>query len=481
MVTRISHLGTSVESTDEEPRNPYLEGAFAPVSQEVTLTGLEVTGSIPEELNGRFLRVGSNPNPFDPEDPVTYNWFTGTGMVFGVRLREGRAEWYRNRFVRDDIITASLGVPRLPGPDQLARREKYRQRKGPRYVDHNVSNTHVFAVAGRTYAFAEAGVLPIELTYELESVARSNFEGTLEGSWTGHPHRDPDTNELHGVAYYWQWDHASYQVLGTDGTIKKKIDVPVHGRPTIHDVGITEKYAVFLDGPLNFNDVHHDKGFDFPWVWDLEYPTRWAIVPRDGESKDVRWCESDGTAVFHILNAYDLPDGRVVLDAISYPKLFVDDFAGPTDTKGQLHRFTLDPATGRTAVERLDDRAQEMPRLDERLIGRQHRYGYFTGRRGTAAIIKQDLVARRSEAYEHGPGKIGIESVFVPREGSTAEDDGWLLTHVLDMPNQSSEMLILHAQDLQGGPVARIHIPHRPNTGFHGNWIPDADLQKVNG
>ncbi|HEX2298392.1 MAG TPA: carotenoid oxygenase family protein, partial [Pseudonocardiaceae bacterium] len=110
MVTRISHLGTSVESTDEEPRNPYLEGAFAPVSQEVTLTGLEVTGSIPEELNGRFLRVGSNPNPFDPEDPVTYNWFTGTGMVFGVRLREGRAEWYRNRFVRDDIITASLGV-----------------------------------------------------------------------------------------------------------------------------------------------------------------------------------------------------------------------------------------------------------------------------------------------------------------------------------------------------------------------------------
>ena len=29
------------------------------------------------------------------------HWFSGTGMVHGVRLREGRAEWHRNRFVRD--------------------------------------------------------------------------------------------------------------------------------------------------------------------------------------------------------------------------------------------------------------------------------------------------------------------------------------------------------------------------------------------
>jgi carotenoid cleavage dioxygenase len=145
----------------------------------------KVKGKIPDDLNGRFLRVGGNPNPVDPEDPRTYNWFIGSGMVFGVRLREGRAEWYRNRFVRDDRISATMRLPRVPGPDQLSRTEPYREKKGPRYVEANVTNTHVFAVNGRTYAFAEAGVLPMELSYELETVARSDFSGTLNGHGPG--------------------------------------------------------------------------------------------------------------------------------------------------------------------------------------------------------------------------------------------------------------------------------------------------------
>jgi carotenoid cleavage dioxygenase len=262
-----THLGLPAEraqggaGTREEPRNGYLEGPFAPVTQEVTAHDLQVTGKIPQELNGRFLRVGGNPNPVDPEDPRTYNWFIGSGMVFGVRLRDGKAEWYRNRFVRDDRISATLRLPRVPGPDQLSRREPYREKKGPRYVEANVTNTHVFAVNGRTYAFAEAGVLPMELSYELETVARSDFGGTLNGAWTGHPHRDPVTGELHGIAYFWQWDHASYQVLGTDGTITKRIDVPLTGPSTIHDMAFTEKHAVFLDGPVIFNEAAHAAGY----------------------------------------------------------------------------------------------------------------------------------------------------------------------------------------------------------------------------
>ena len=477
----VTHIGTSADSTGDEPVNAYLEGPFASVAQEVTIRDLRVTGTVPAELNGRFLRVGSNPNPVDPEDPRTYNWFTGSGMVYGVRLREGRAEWYRNRFVRDDQVSASRHLPRVPGPQQLARREPYRRRRGPRFVDTNVANTHVFAVAGRSYVFSEAGVLPMEISYELETVARCDFDGTLNGSWTAHAHRDPLTGDLHGMAYYWQWDHASYQVVGTDGKVSKRIDVPVTGRPAIHDMAITPRYAVFLDGPLNFSDKVHAEGYNWPFVWDLEYPVRWALVPRDGDASGVRWCDSDQTCVFHILNAFDLPDGRVAVDACSYPKVFVNDLSGPTDSKARLDRFILDPATGTTKVERLDDRPQEMPRMDERLTGQQHRYGYFSSRLGTSTILKQDLQAHRSEAYDHGPGRFGIETVFVPRTPDSAEDDGWLMTSVIDMTTDSSEVLIFHAQDLASGPVARVHIPHRSNTGFHGNWIPDSELDQANG
>lgn len=448
--------------------NQFLSGPFAPIDQEVTFHGLAVTGTIPRELNGRLLRVG--PNPVTPEDPATYNWFTGNGMVHGVRLRDGRAVWYRNRFVRDDRVVASRGLPAVPGPQQLGR--------GPRYVADNVVNTHTFAHAGRTWCFAEAGVLPMELSYELETVARSDFHGTLNGSWTGHPHRDPDSDELHGIAYYWDWDHVSYQVLGTDGAIRKRIDVPVRGRPVVHDIGLTERYAVFLDGPVNHSPAMAEKGFAFPYLWDFEYPPRWALVPRDGEAGDVVWCEMDRqTAVFHILNAFDLPDGRVALDGVSYERLFVEDLSGPTESPSRLDRFILDPATGRGLVERLDERPQEMPRLDERLTGRRHRYGYFSGRAdGASQLLKHDLATGTCEAYAYGPGRFGMEAVFVPRTPDSPEDDGWLMTYVSDLPGGCAEVVILHAQDLGGGPVARIHIPQRVPLGFHGNWVPDGEV-----
>src|SRR5687768_9710441 len=73
----------------------YLEGCFAPVAEEVTAYDLPVTGRIPAELNGRYLRNG--PNPLGVEDPAVHVWGMGQGMVHGVRLRDGRAEWYRNR------------------------------------------------------------------------------------------------------------------------------------------------------------------------------------------------------------------------------------------------------------------------------------------------------------------------------------------------------------------------------------------------
>ena len=74
----------------------FLQGSFAPVTDEVTAFDLPVTGH-PGRADGRYLRNG--PNPLGLDDPG-YHWFIGAGMVHGVRLRDGRAEWYRNRWVR---------------------------------------------------------------------------------------------------------------------------------------------------------------------------------------------------------------------------------------------------------------------------------------------------------------------------------------------------------------------------------------------
>ena len=94
--------------------NVYVKGNFAPVHEEVVALDLPVTGTLPAELDGRYLRNG--PNPIGPVDLRTHHWFVGTGMVHGVRLRDGKAEWYRNRYVRGDEVATAQGLPPLPGP-----------------------------------------------------------------------------------------------------------------------------------------------------------------------------------------------------------------------------------------------------------------------------------------------------------------------------------------------------------------------------
>ena len=94
--------------------NPYLRDNYGPVRTEETVTDLPVTGTLPDSLNGRYLRNG--PNPIGTPDPATYHWFTGEGMVHGIRLGEGAARWYRNRWVRSADVAAALGEPVHAGP-----------------------------------------------------------------------------------------------------------------------------------------------------------------------------------------------------------------------------------------------------------------------------------------------------------------------------------------------------------------------------
>ncbi|NQY55597.1 MAG: carotenoid oxygenase family protein [Ilumatobacteraceae bacterium] len=76
----------------------------APVGHEITATDLPFTDTIPADLEGRWLRNG--PNPDIDIDPSDHHWFMGNGMLHGVRLRGGRAEWYRNRRVDGGEVTA---------------------------------------------------------------------------------------------------------------------------------------------------------------------------------------------------------------------------------------------------------------------------------------------------------------------------------------------------------------------------------------
>ena len=78
---------------EDRVTEPYLQGVFAPVPDEVDLVDLEVTGALPPELEGSFLRNGPNP-VFSPAG--SYHLFDGDGMIHELAIAGGRAR-YRHR------------------------------------------------------------------------------------------------------------------------------------------------------------------------------------------------------------------------------------------------------------------------------------------------------------------------------------------------------------------------------------------------
>jgi 8'-apo-carotenoid 13,14-cleaving dioxygenase len=420
----------------------YLSGNFAPVDEELTLTELDVVGELPPELNGRYLRNG--PNPESAVDPEAHHWFIGAGMVHGVRIDEGRAAWYRNRWVRAGM-----------------------------------NNTHVIGLAGRTWALVEAGAPPVELTDELETVGINDFFGTLtDRAFTAHPKVDPATGDLHAVAYRWPdfADHVQYVHVGRDGRVRRTVDVPVPDMPMIHDTSLTEHYVIIYDLPVtvSFDLLQH--GLRFPFAWNPEHAPRIGLLPRHGGAESVIWCEVSPCYVFHPMNAFEDADGNVVLDVCRYQRMFEQDVHGPFgDSLATLDRWTIDPRTRRVSEQRLDDRAQEFPRCHPDLNGRPYRYGYAVAVEadGFPAIYKHDLQTGTAR-IDMGPGRHSGEPYFVPKQNAAAEDDGYLLTFVYDEGRDASELAVFDAADTTRPALARVLLPSRVPYGFHGSWIPDG-------
>ena len=122
--------------------NVYVAGNFAPVHEEVVAFDLPVIG-FGAGRAGRALSA-QRAEPDRPGGRRTHHWFIGTGMVHGVRLRDGKAEWYRNRYVRGDEVATAKGLEPLPGP------------RHPMFGGGS-PNTNVIGHAGATWAMVESG------------------------------------------------------------------------------------------------------------------------------------------------------------------------------------------------------------------------------------------------------------------------------------------------------------------------------------
>lgn len=445
------------------------EGSLRPArSREKTVFGPTVTGAVPAELDGCFARIGPHSvrNPDSARQPLSAD-----GMVHAVRFRAGRAEWYRNRWIRGSAVSRALGEPPLPGPA------------------HGLSDTangNLLEHAGRLYALGEAGVLPVELNRELAGVARSDFEAGLPGGFTAHPERDPVTGELFALTYHHDRPHADYVVVDTAGRVRRHVPIRLKGTPMLHSMALTTRHAILFDLPVVFDPQAAAAGSRHPYAWDEGHGARLGVMPREGTEDDLTWIEIDPCYVFHSLNAFEAPDGSIVLDVIRHDRVFDTDRTTPTESAPRLWRWRIDRSRAAVHERLLDARPQEFPRVDDRRKGTPLRFGYTVGYgpagpagpHGTAlagsVLYKHDLVSGESEVHAFGPGQHVGEAVFVPRDPHGPEDDGWLLTLVSDPLRARSGVVVLDARDFAAEPVAVVHLPGAAPDGLHASWLAGA-------
>ena len=427
-----------------ESKNKFLSGNWYPV-EETSTTELKITGELPKELSGLFLRNG--PNPKEPINHENYHPFFGDGMIHGIRVEDGKALWYKNKFV-----TSPFGF-------------------GP--------NTHVLKHGEKIYALVEGGISPVIMDSEMNFLEEEPFPASENKRFTAHPKIDADTGEMHAVSYdFGEYvnglGQVHYVTIDNHGKLIKDKIIETPSRPMVHDCAITKNYVLIFDLPVTFNlgrrdDDNNPIGGDYPVVWNDKHISRVGLQSK--KTDEIIWIEVNPGFLFHIVNSYENENGQVVLDFCRYERLFDFDNPLPMGQKPFLTRWILDPKAKTCSEEMLDDRPMEFSRVHPDYDGKQHRFGYLLNDGRLNNYFKYDFEKSETITHDFGESCQAAEPVFIPKKNAKSEDDGFVVGFVYDKTTDLSDFVVLDAQNFSEAPLARITLPQRVPFGFHGSWI----------
>lgn len=468
--------------------HPYMNGAWTPNQDEYNATGMEVIGTIPDDIDGVYIRNTENP----VHQPIgRYHPFDGDGMLHAMRFHDGKAE-YRNRFVRTKGFQAeeeageALWAGLAEHPSQ-SKRPGWGAQEGLK----DSSSTDVVVHAGRILStFYQSGEGYRLDPYTLEQFGTEGWV-PLDGI-SAHPKVDEATGELLFFNYSKHAPYMHYGVVDRLNRLVHYVPVPLPGPRLPHDMAFTRNYSILNDLPLFWDEELLKKQIHVARLH-RDLPTRLGVLPRYGKAEDIRWFEAQNTYVLHWLNAYEEGD-EIVLDGYfeenPMPESYQDAPAGlermmayldQHKLQPKLHRWRLNMKTGAVTERHLDDRVLEFGTFNQQYAGRKNRYVYsavakpgwflFTG------LVKHDLDTGKSWEIDFGEERYGSESPFAPRINAKDEDDGYLVSFITDMMADRSECVLIDAKKFEEGPVCRIILPHRISSGTHSVWANGADIR----
>lgn len=465
-------------------RPDYATG-FRSLTEEVRLPHVPVEGELPRWLRGVLLRNG--PALFEIGEQKLNHWFDGLAMLHAFAFGDGRVS-YANRFLRSSNYTSwkrdgvmdysEFGTDPIPDPCRaIYSGVSALPVLGP--VPN--ANVTIERLGQRFRAHTE---IPVPVRFDPETLKTIGAEGEIPQGrlGTAHPHHDPRTGER----FAYECDlvpPSGLRVISERKGKRRELAFIPQARPGyLHSFALTGRYVALFTQPWEFDLARFlspDRGpIATNYVWDGSVPSQVILVDRKRGGVAATF-ELDPFFVFHHINAFDDGD-RVVLDVCAHTDssavdaLYLKNLRSPTKRipVAEPRRITVDPGSGKLRIRDLAEGNLELPQKDyDAVNARPYRYAYGVGARSPSKsgfidqLAKLDI-KRGEQTYWRERGSYPGEPIFVRRPNARSEDDGVLLSVVLDAERRTSYLLVLDARDMSER--ARAAVPHHIPFGFHG-------------
>jgi len=454
---------------------------FQTLEQERTIDSLECSGELPSWLSGSLLRTG--PAKFEVGEQRMRHWFDGLAMLHRFTIGDGEVS-YGSRFLESRAYRAATERGRMGYGEfatdpcrSLFKRVQTLFAPGDAISDN--ANVNVARLGERFVAMTET---PLPVQFDATTLRAAGTAYRAPGQLTtAHPHLDRAGGGMLNYAAK-LGPRSSYRFFAlAPGEQRPRVlaSLPVKEPAYMHSFGLTERYFVLAEFPYVVNPLAlalSGRPYIENYRWKPERGTRFTLVERAG-GKSVAVFEGEPCFAFHHVNAYEEGDD-VVLDVCAYadPGIVSDLYlerlrAGKPVSGAALTRFRLSRAGGTASSRQLAAEDIELPRINYARCN-ERPYSYVWGN-GTGAggwlerIAKVDIRSGATISWSQ-PGCYPGEPVFVAEPGAQAEDQGVLLSVVLDAQAGRSFLLVLDAAELTE--LARAAVPHHIPFGFHGQF-----------
>lgn len=457
------------------------EIAYESLHEQCTDKKLFVKGKLPVWLKGSLLRTGSG--LFELGNKRVKNWFNGLAMLYRFTIK-GTTITYSNKFLESEYYKNALKNNAFPSTfaegektDSFFSKLSNIIHRKPLYDNGNVN---ILSINGKYMAL---GGTPLCVTFnpdDLSTLGAFVYKDKLKGdTCTAYPLYDEARREwVNVMTEFGKKSHYHIYKMAHNSTERKLIQSISTPTPSyIHSFALTPNYIILTLIPFVVNPfdlLTSSKGFLENFTWKPELKNEIIVIKRDKGTLVTR-LKTDAFVVLHHANAFEDND-VITIDMITYKDNSIINngtlqhlTTTSLTTPSFLERLTINTTQKSIAKTPLSETILKIPTINKKYALKNHSIVYAVGGEFDHQLIKFNITTKKTSFWQED-GCYPGEAIFVPRPGSILEDDGVILSVVIDTIKKYSFLLVLHAQTFKE--IARAHIPHMIPLGFHGNFYP---------